>query len=96
MTILLVVCVVAGVQHALPVPIQVLIQDQLPIKSDELSEELSFLHPQMDTVINKGNNIIFMILVLELFFSPQKSHQLPGILRFSLKIPEYLILKIEY
>jgi hypothetical protein len=74
---------VAGVQHAVPVPTQVLNQDHLPIIPDELSKELSLLHPQLDTIITRRNIIFFTILVLALMFSQQKSRQPPGILWFS-------------
>ena len=45
-------------------PIHVLIQDHSPIKPDELLKELSFLHPQLDTIITRRNIIFFMMSVI--------------------------------
>jgi hypothetical protein len=73
---------VAGVQYAVPLPIQVFSQNQLPNISDELSKELSFLHPPIDTIHKRRNIIFFMILVLALMISQQISHQKLGILWF--------------
>jgi hypothetical protein len=42
----------------------VLIQNHSPIKPDELLEELSFLHPKLNTIITRRKIIFFMMSVI--------------------------------